>query len=321
MPRKHYSDQELLRLVIAADDEALAEGHDPSDRAWRVPQAVMGQIGFDSYVMAGLGTPPELEKLRAIHASLYRRSDTGVGGVHMGAFMFRDVFAKIEVPMIFGSVGIDPTTLTDLSPNQVQWLMSRPTDFAAFVDQFIDLFDFGYGLMEIGADRPVPVEARDLLGLAHFQLQAAAAVVSGAFDLRGAVQSALIGCELALKGGLAAAGGDEKARRKLGHDLPGLARWLGALEPGFEARRAVPALEALPAFVENRYATAQPDRRETGRILMTGQYIAGEVMRSLSPRNLRASLSPVTVRSWPPLPEINATDPAPPPKGPMPADG
>ncbi|WP_419320254.1 hypothetical protein ACN2C7_05165 [Caulobacter sp. ErkDOM-E] len=301
MAQRRYTDQELFQLVLAADEEAFLAGDDPSDRSWKVPMTVMRQIGFESYIAGGPGTPPEFEKLRSLHAVLYRRTDTGIGGVHMGAFMFRDVFTKIEVPLIFGQVGIDPLKMTDLTPDQAHWLMTRPVDRAAFIDQFIDVFDFGYGLMELGRDRPVTSECRNMLGLAHFQLQAAAAVVTGAFDRRGAVQSALIACELALKGGLAAASVDEGVRRNLGHDLTALARLLGECEPGFEAARAVPAVQALPAYVHNRYASEQPDRRQTGRILMTAQYIAAEVMRSLSSRNFRADMQSMPARTWPPL--------------------
>jgi hypothetical protein len=310
MANRHYSDQELFQLVLAADEEAFLAGDDPSDRSWKVPMTVMRQIGFESYIAGGPGTPPEFEKLRSLHAVLYRRTDTGAGAVHMGAFMFRDVFTKIEVPMIFGQMGIDPLKMTDLTPDQAHWLMTRPADRAAFIDQFIDVFDFGYGLMELGHERPVNSECRNLLGLAHFQLQAAAAVVTGAFDRGGAVQSALIACELALKGGLAAAGVDERDRRIIGHNLTGLARLLGERERGFEAARAVPAVQALPAYVTNRYSPEQPDRRQTGSILMTAQYIAGEVMRSLSSRNFRAGMQSVPARTWPPLP-TSTDDPTP----------
>ena len=59
----------------------------------------------------------------------------------------------------------------------------------------------------------------EVFWLAAFQLRAAAAALSVAFDSRGAVQSAILGAELALKGGLAAIGADEKTRRKHRHDL------------------------------------------------------------------------------------------------------
>jgi len=294
------TEQELFDLVLKADEAAFAAGEDAKQRAWSVPLEVMRQIGYIAYVTAGPGVPVEWEVVRTSHARLYRPTDTAIGGVHLGAFMFRDVFAKITVPMVFGEVRIDPFQVTDLTPTQCQWLASRPGDYAMFVDQFVDLFDFGFGLFELGVHQPLTGDCRNLLGLAHFQLQAAAAVVTGAYDLRGATQSALIASELALKGGLAERGVSDAARKKLGHDLPALARRLADLEPRFDAARAVPALEALPAYVENRYAAVQPDRRETGRIVMTAQYVAAEVMRLFTARNFRSQTSGAPSRSWPP---------------------
>ena len=61
-------------------------------------------------------------------------------------------------------------------------------------------------------DRMSPTEAMKFFVLAAFQLQGAATALSLAFNSRGAVQSSLIGTELALKGGLAAFGENKKKR-------------------------------------------------------------------------------------------------------------
>ena len=297
------SEEQLFELLLEADDEAFLAGEDVKHRAWSAPQRVMSKLGYVSYVMAGVGMPAELDRLREMQKQLYRPHDTGVGGVHLGAFMFRDVFAKITVPIVYGRVGVDPFKVTDLNQLQWQWLRSRPADFNSFLDQFIDLFDFGFGLVELGHTRPVEEDCKTLLGLTHFQLQAAAAIVTGAYDFRGAVQSALVAVELALKAGLAAGGMREPKRRKLGHDLPALARTLADQETEMDGARVIGTANSLPAYVANRYAPDQPDRRETGRIVMAAQYIAAEVMRQLTDRDLRADMAPPVARSYPPRPD------------------
>jgi hypothetical protein len=187
------SDDELLKLIIEADDLLLREGEDPRGRSIAVIQRVMAKLGHHHSVSPILLTspPPLTEKIRALHGSLYRRSDLAVGGLHGGIFMFRDVFARVTVPFMFGRVGIKPHEMTDLSDMQVRWLYSTEHDRRMFLDQFSDVFDFAGGISNLGKYKAPPKDSAEIFGLAAFQLQAAAAALSAAFDFRGAVQSAL----------------------------------------------------------------------------------------------------------------------------------
>ena len=65
---------------------------------------VMRRLGYASFVMAGSGTPPIVERILAIHRSLYRPSDLAVGRIHGGIFMFRDLFARISIPFGYGQM-------------------------------------------------------------------------------------------------------------------------------------------------------------------------------------------------------------------------
>jgi hypothetical protein len=99
-------------------------------------------------------------------------------------------------------VALDPFTLTDLTKNQLGWLATRPADYQGFLDQFSDIMDFAGGLGHFADYKRPPDAAVELFWLAAFQLQAAAATLSAAFDFRGAIQSALIGAEISIKAGL-----------------------------------------------------------------------------------------------------------------------
>jgi hypothetical protein len=123
--------------------------------------------------------------------------------------------------------------------------------------------------------------------------------MSVAFDTRGAIQSALIGVELALKGGLAAIGADEKARRKHGHDLASAANAFACAKPDFDLSRVLGAIESLPPYVDNRYSSVQPGRAETGHIVMKVQYIAGEVMRQITNFSIRSVSTEPSERLYP----------------------
>ncbi len=284
------SDDDLLQLVIEADDDAFASGNPPKSRAFEVIPKVMQRLGYKNFVLFGAGAPPIVQRITLLHSSLYRQSDLAMGGIHGGIFMFRDIFARISVPFIFGMAVIKPLELTDLSPTQIRWLASRPSDLEAFISEFVNIFDFGGGIGNLADYKTPPREAAAIFRLAAFQLQAAAATLSVAFSYGGAVQSALIAAELALKGGLASVGFSEHHRKRLGHDLEKAAKALGEAIPAFDLPRVLRAAEQMPRYVENRYSVEQPGRIDTGQIVMNAQLIAGEVMRSVTGYSIASSL-------------------------------
>lgn len=293
------SDNELYGLVVEADEQCLSEGLAPKQRGMKTVSKVMTRLGYLSFVMAGAGASPMVQRILAIHRSLYRPSDLAVGGIHGGIFMFRDVFARISIPFGYGTMAIDPFQLTDLSDNQLRWLGSRPHDVDIFLDQFIDIFDFAGTLGRLGDYKSPPKEARQIFRLASFQLQAAAAALTVAFDFRGAVQSSLIGAELSLKAGLAAQGADQQARRKHGHNLVSAAKAFGQQSQAFDLDRVLKTIERLPQYVENRYSAEQPNRVAVGHIVMGSQFIAGEVSRRVAEYSIRSAINPPIRRAYP----------------------
>jgi hypothetical protein len=103
MKSDDLDDEQLLYLVGTTDKELFDAGVGIKQRAWEVPRAVMRKLGYIGSVMAGAGTPEILERIRSTFASIYRRQDIAIGG-HIGVFMYRDIFARIGVPMGFGQV-------------------------------------------------------------------------------------------------------------------------------------------------------------------------------------------------------------------------
>jgi hypothetical protein len=293
------SHNELFKLTIEADEKALQEGLEPRQRGLRVIAIVMERLNHRGYVAVGHNTPEIVKKIHALHSSLYRPSDIAIGSIHGGIFMFRDVFARVDIPIILGQLRLDPLSCTNFSKTQMKWLSSSPAHFQMFNDQFIDIFDFGGGIGNFDGYRTPPTEALEIFWLSAFQFQAAAAALSVAFDFRGAIQSALIGAELSIKAGLAAAGTDEASRRKFGHNLSSAVDALSAIYPHFDVNRTLAAVGQLPPYVANRYATTQPNRVETGHIVMKAQYVAGEVMRQVTGYSLRSALSGHSERLYP----------------------
>lgn len=293
------SKEQLRDLVVAADDEALGEGTAPNQRGLRVVSKVMKKLSHVGYVLFGAGAHPMVAQILSVHSSLYRPKDLGMGGVHGGIFMFRDVFARIYIPFGYGRMTIEPFKLTDLTPNQIGWLATRPDDLQSFIDQFSDIMDFAGGIGNLGDYKLPPKAALELFWLAAFQLQAAAAALSVAFDFRGAIQSALIGAELSIKGGLVANGATEGEYKAHGHNLGSATLHFAEKNTGFDLDRALRVIGKLPPYVKNRYSASQPGRIETGHIAMGCQFIAGEVMRQVTGYTVRHAMSDAKPRIYP----------------------
>lgn len=298
-------EQSLLSTVLAIDEEGFQAGRSPAQRAFdTVLKSVERLHPGRVIIMSGAASDRDADEINNLVKKLYRPDDIGMGGMHVGAFMFRDIFARVDVPFAYGEVAFNPLDLTDLTATQKDWLRSRPEDFESLCDQFIDLFDFGYGLDELGSARTIPEPATTMMGLAAFQLQAAASTLLTAFDRRGAVQAALLAVELALKSGLITNGlSTEELRdpKKFGHHHAKLAEALATFEPKFDRARSLATIDRFPAFVPNRYSPDQPTRVEAGHIVMGAQYIAAEVMRQLGDRDLRVTGGMSSARVYPPL--------------------
>ena len=289
--QKKHDDQALSDLILNLEDELLAEGLDPQSRHLELPHRVMSQLGYDSYICSGPNSPELFHRIRKIHQTLYRTKDVSIGSLHGGAFMFRGIATEVRIPFVLGSVKIYPFKHNDLSSRQIEWLQSDPEHTEAYVSTFSDLFDFSACLNSFSGYVKPPEPARPLFGLAAFQIQGAGATLCAGFDERGAIQSSLIGAELALKAALAGKGvSDADLKKKYGHNLSCLVEAVGNLYGSFELASVKTRIRLLPNLVDNRYSPKQPSRKETGAIVMTGQYIAGAVARAVTGGSFRAKL-------------------------------
>ncbi len=279
---QRLSDQEIFDLILKLEDELFLEGMEPKARHFELPRRAMQRLGYTSFIFVGEGSPDILNRIRAIHSELYRKTDVAMGGLHGGAFMFRGIAVKVYTPIMFGSVRIDPLELCDLNPLQKQWLTSEQKYYEQYLDTFSDVFDVAGGLHGLGSYDELPDTAQPLFTLASFQLQAASATLCAAFDTRGAIQSSIIGAELALKAAVASKGANEADLKKFGHNLSKLATAIAENYPTFDVDSVNRRIATLPSYVRNRYSEAQPSRLETGNIVMASQFVAAASMRALT---------------------------------------
>ncbi|TGS82741.1 hypothetical protein EN817_25200 [Mesorhizobium sp. M3A.F.Ca.ET.174.01.1.1] len=292
-------DEDLLYIVGQADKELCQAGIDIKHRILEVPRLVMKRFGYPGYVIAGRGKPKILERIDRAFASIYRKQDLAVGG-HIGVFMYRDIFARIAVPHVFGTVSINPFECIDLTPVQLRIIQSEPEEMEVLIDQFSDVADIQYGTQEIKSTFAKIELVSRFIGLARLHLHAASAVLTGGYDYRGAVQSSLLANELALKAGAAANGlSESQIKRKFNHDASSAAQFIAAHWSSFDLGRVLRVIAMQPQYVLNRYAATQPQRRDVGHLVMGVQYIVSEVVRHLSDRDFRKDIRPPFARRYP----------------------
>ena len=279
---ENISDDEILQKILEAEDELRDSILEPKVRSIKVPVHVMEKLGRENFVAFGNQSDPLFDRISEIQRAIYRPIDFAVGGQHGGVFIFRGIVAKLMVPTMYGTVGINPFEMNDLTHMQREWMCSSETDKEKYIEAYGDVFDLAGANGASGSYPSPPEMSKNFITLSGFQLQAATASLISAYDVRGAVQSALIGAELAMKAALLACNYSEEKIIKYGHNLKKLSKSVGEEYSSFDELKIFDIVSALPQYVENRYSPQQPSRSEVGKIVMDAQHVAGEVARALT---------------------------------------
>lgn len=304
MALEHISDEELFSKMVEVDGRLFREGQGIKQRGMSVPITIMREYGWEHVpiVVAGVGKGGDFARLEDMFHAFYRKQDMAMGG-HIGVFMYRDVFAIIGVPHVYGTRAINLLEAVELSALQKVAVQREPEILNALIDQVIDVCDVQYGVPEVGTLVRDNETALKFITLAQLHLHAAAAVLTGGYDHRGAVQSALLASELALKAGAAMTGLTEDVLRRhpYGHNTQKALDAAKVGLPGLDDVRIARTIARHPDYVLNRYTFDQPPRRKVGHLVMGAQFITAEVVRQMSPRNARSTLSAPMARAYPPL--------------------
>ena len=164
----------------------------------------MSRLGYISYIMNGHAKPPILDRIEAAFKSIYRPQILQLAATL--AYLCIGTSLRESASLIFGQVSLNPFDHIELTPIQLRILQTEPETIEIFLDQFSDIFDIQYGTTEL-KEQYSTIELTDrFINLSRLHLHAAAAVLTGGYDYRGAVQSSLLASELALKSGAAVEG-------------------------------------------------------------------------------------------------------------------
>ncbi|NJO78042.1 MAG: hypothetical protein HC827_05615 [Cyanobacteria bacterium RM1_2_2] len=292
---------DLTKLVIEVDGELIQEGAEPFQRPLTAYMRIAKRLQPGSSSI--LQSDPLFNAVNHIYSELYRLSDLQMPPMHVGAFMFRDVFFPLRIPVIVSPFAINPVDfLTDVPEIQKRWLFTDQQSGLAFFDQVIDLMDFVYGLNDLEKIGQLPDKTVEWWYLAKQQLEAAAATVLGSFNKYAVIQNCCISTELLLKGALLAHGIDKDTlkdeKKGYGHILKNLVNRAGELLPNIDKDNLLFVVQQLPNYAKSRYEARQDSRLDLGNYLMSAQFIGGEILRQFSNRNFRSDFTATPNDIW-----------------------
>ncbi len=292
---------DLMKLVLEVDEQLIQLGTEPFQRPQHAYLIIAQRLKPGS--SATFEYDPLFKAVHQIYSELYRPVDLYMPPMHVGAFMFRDVFFPLRIPLIFCFPAINPVDfLADVPEIQKQWLFNDRQVGLTFFDQVIDVMDFVYGLDDLEKIGQLPEKTVEWWYLAKQQLEAAAATVLGSFNKYAVIQNCCIATELLLKGALLAKGIDEKTlankKQGYGHNLENLVNKTALHLPSIDQETLLLAVGQFPDYVESRYEAKQFSRLALGNLLMNTQFISGEVLRQLSDRDFRSDFSRTPDQEW-----------------------
>jgi HEPN domain-containing protein len=296
---KMIEEMDLIKLVIEVDEELIQKGIEPYQRPLSAYLVILQQrLKISSSVM--WDEDPLFKFVEQIYKKLYRFTDLVMPPMHLGAFMFRDVFFPLRIPHIFGSPGINPVDFLDIPERQKQWLFDDQQAGLTFFDQVIDLMDFVYGLDDIEKRGNLPNKTVELWYLGKGQLEASAATLLGSFNKYVVIQNCCLATELLLKGALIAKDVDEKTLKSnsYGHNLKKLVEKIAEKLPGMNTETLAFVVERLPHYVNTRYEAQNFSRLQLGEFLMNTQFVSGEILRQFSNRNCRKDFTAMPNGGW-----------------------
>ncbi|AGY60461.1 hypothetical protein [Gloeobacter kilaueensis] len=315
----------LLKLVLKIDNQLVADGVLPHVRPIYAYQQIAFQLKrISDFLLVLQYGDPLLDLVKSIYQDLYREVDLWGAPVYAGAVMFRDVFFPIYIPdwklyitdyLFFSNPALDwesgairPSDFLsssarsfDMTELQKQWLFSEESVANRYFDQFFDCFDFAHSLKEVEMTAaPLPDRSIEWFYLAKQYLEAAAATLLSSFNKYVAIQNCCLAVEVLLKGALLTVHGfnERRLRDNYGHDLNRLVHEVVTHFANIDGFRLRNTIQTFPGFVATRYTAQNISRIELGNYFMTAQYVAGEVLRQFSKRDLRQDFIDSSNGEW-----------------------
>ena len=186
MELRFYTDEYLLDLLDKEDRRLYQENVFARQRQFKVVVEVCRMLGHTFVI--GATKDEFIDRLFELVNRFYRKSDIGTPSIHSGVATHFDLVFRVDVPIIFGSVTINPFKHVDASEWQLKRLNSNAAEIDSCIKQVADVWDIGLQVGAMDGHNRLEGRAGELFDLATFHLQASTATLTQNFALRGAVQ-------------------------------------------------------------------------------------------------------------------------------------
>lgn len=213
-----------------------------------------------------------------------------IGPAFRGAFYYDAYFWKVDVPIMYGTVNLNPWDCLKGLPDTLRVRLKSDRDGALqYLAVWADCMDYGLGRDDIFQTLSASF-GKDLFISANDQLEATVSLLFERPPNPRAAESARMATEIFLKSFIALHRGlAEDGARKIGHDVKAALCQCLHVQPSSEIRKLEGLLDLLPP-IDSRYKVMQYHPGQLWDAYAVAQFAGSAVTRSLTDRNARQTL-------------------------------
>ncbi len=216
-----------------------------------------------------------------------------IGSIYTGTYYYDSCFWPIFVPVAYGTVTVNARdSLKTMPESIVARLWADRDKLLEYVSVWADCFDYAFGLGDIQKSSTPGKFAQELLNSGYQQLSATVTLLLESFPSSKSIESARMSTEMFMKALLAAKNGltEKDAKNNIGHDIEKALTACLAVNSNSELQTILPNLKVFPG-IEERYKGTYKTPKELWRAYAIAQFVGTTVVRSLSGRDVRKTIS------------------------------
>jgi hypothetical protein len=209
-----------------------------------------------------------------------------------GVYFFDASFWRVVVPLVFGEARVDALDSLEGVPSEVKaGLSADPKQILDYVAAWADILDYGYSVEDLRKTKSANSFATGLLLAGHGELKTTVSQLLEQRPNPKAIESARMATEMHLKAYLAYVDElDENQAMKLSHNLERSVSRCLTVASFAEVQIFPQLLDRFPSVAE-RYLGKERSDVELWRAYQAAQFVATSVLRPLSGRDVRPTLT------------------------------
>jgi len=207
-----------------------------------------------------------------------------------GVFLFRNVFWRVTIPLVFGTSSVSALDALRIMPMDTKRLLcSRHNDLREYLKLWADCFDYDAGYITTIQTVTPGCFLGEMIESTERELTSAISDLCQQRPNSKAVHSARDATEKALKAYLCHHENltHDRAKNGFGHNLLKLLQEVKVCTPGSPLLAMQHELDSFAPY-DDRYTSKKYTHPQLWRAYRSAQFTAAEVLRSISGKNLLA---------------------------------